>query len=207
MINILNSIQPQKQVRCYLYLLLLPGIATAGIETGIDADAQLPYWQYSNKAMSLRLVQRLPIQTRGYFLARGFSKTQADRIAQSCVFQTVFKNNSQLSTPAPLRYNLRDWVIYVKGKQQGLKTREDWAKEWRQENIKKPQQIAFEWSLYPTKQEYRAGDYNWGMSIFNLKPGSKFDLAVSWQQYGKTHRIRINNMQCAPDINPAAENP
>ena len=193
---------------CYAFCLLLPIPALAGISTGIDQDAQLPYWKYSNKNMSMQLVQRLPIQSRAYFQARGFNKAQSERIAQSCVFQTVFKNNSHLTKPAALQYNLRDWKVYSQGKTQGLKTREDWAKEWQAENVKKPAQVAFEWSLYPTKQQYKAGDYNWGMSIFNLKPGSKFDLDFSWQQYGKTHRAKIKNIECALDINPQPkENP
>lgn len=180
----------------------------AEVTTGIDVDAQLPYWEYTNGSMSIRLVQRLPIQSRAYFLARGFSPSQAERIAQSCVFQTVFKNNSHLTTPATLKYNLRDWVVTHHGKTQGLKTREDWAKEWQAEHVKIAAQIAFEWSLYPTQQEYKAGDYNWGMSIFNLKPGSKFDLKLSWQQFSKTYTTQIKNIECAPDINlEPKENP
>ena len=197
--------------RKILWSLLLSSLSIpslAQITTGIDTDAQLPYWEYSNGRVSIRLVQRLPIQTRGYFQARGFNKAQVERIAQSCVFQTVFKNNSHLTKPAPLHYNLRDWVVHHQGKTQGLKTREDWAKEWQKAKVKKSAQVAFEWSLYPTIQEYQAGDYNWGMSIFNLKPGSKFDLTLSWQQYGKMHTTKIPNIVCAADINPQPkENP
>ena len=55
------------------------------------------------KGISLRLVQRLPIQSRAFFLARGFNKQQAEIIAQSCIFQTVFKNTSnKASSPSPL---------------------------------------------------------------------------------------------------------
>jgi len=195
-------------ILCYISCLLSPISALAGITTGIDQGAQLPYWQYSNKSMSVQFVQRLPIQTRAYFLARGFSKAQSEQIAQSCVFQTVFKNNSHLTNPAPLQYNLRDWKVHFQGKTQGLKTREDWAKEWQKQQIKKSVQVAFEWSLYPTQQQYKAGDYNWGMSIFNLAPGSKFNLDFSWQQYGKTHQVKIRDIECAADINPQLkENP
>lgn len=171
--------------------------------TGIDEQAQLPYWQISDEGMSFRLVQRLPIQSRGFFLARGFNKRQVERIAQSCVFQTVFKNiSNETSQPVPLTYNLRDWVVSINGKEQGLKIREDWAREWQAEKVPIPVQLAFEWALYPNEQEYKPGDYNWGMSIFNLKPGSVFDLKVVWQQYGKIHSVIIKNIQCAEDINP-----
>jgi hypothetical protein len=92
--------------------------------------------------------------------------------------------------------------VHVGNKQHGLKTRKDWAHEWHKENVTKPVQLAFEWSLFPTTQEYQAGDYNWGMTIFGLKPGTKFNLQFSWQQYGKKYQAWINDIECAPDINP-----
>ena len=189
---------------CFAGLLLntVTAFAETRLQTGTDPDAVLPYWQISDAGMSLRLVQRLPDQTRGYFLARGFAEPEADLIANSCVFQTVFKNESQASQPSPLEYNLRDWVISSRGKSQGLKLREDWKVEWQQRKVPLAAQLAFEWSLYPTQQVYKPGDYNWGMSIFNLKPGSKFDLKVVWRQYGETHSATIKDMQCAADVHP-----
>ncbi|HEC29448.1 MAG TPA: hypothetical protein ENI65_07675 [Gammaproteobacteria bacterium] len=174
-------------------------------KTGIDEQAQLPFWEVSTGGMSLRLIQRLPIQSRGYFLARGFNATQAERIARSCIFQTVFKNTSQGGQPgkaSTLEYNLNDWRVIYKGKKRKMKTRQDWASEWRAEKVSKPAQIAFEWSLYPTSQQYKPGDYNWGMSVFNLEPGSRFDLEITWMQYGRKNTAIIKNMECAPDINP-----
>jgi hypothetical protein len=174
----------------------------AAVTTGVDEQAQLPYWQVSNDSMSLRLVQRLPDQTRGFFMARGFSPEHAERIAQSCVFQTVFHNLSNTGQPSPLAYNLHDWVVYTGGAQHSLKTREDWDAEWQRLGASQSARIAFEWSLYPTRQTYRPGDYNWGMSIFDLAPGTAFDLEVVWRQHGKTHTQLIKGIECAPDIHP-----
>jgi hypothetical protein len=182
-------------------LVLLPAACpAASVTTGTDEQARLPYWQLSDESMSLRLVQRLPDQTRGFFLARGFSPEHAERIAQSCVFQTVFHNTSNAGVSSPLVYNLRDWVVYVDGKQQGLKTREDWDSEWRQLGTSQAARIAFEWALYPTRQTYKPGDYNWGMSIFNLSPGTRFNVKVVWRQHGKIHSDIIEGIECAPDI-------
>jgi hypothetical protein len=189
---------------CLGISLLSPALAIADtrLQTGIDQDAALPYWQISDAGMSLRLVQRLPDQTRGYFLARGFAEPEADLIAKSCVFQTVFKNESQNHQPSPLEYNLHNWVVSSDGRTQGMKLREDWKQEWQRRKIALAAQLAFEWSLYPTQQVYKPGDYNWGMSIFNLKPGTKFDLKVVWRQYGKTHTATIKDIQCAADVHP-----
>jgi len=179
-------------------LLLLAAAAT--ITTGIDEQAQLPYWQVAGEGVSMRLVQRLPDQTRGYFQARGFKVEDSERIAQACIFQTVFKNiSADTSRPEVVRYNLRDWVIHVDGRSQGLKTREDWLPEWETRGVSPAARIAFEWSLLPTRQVYQPQDYNWGMSAFNLPPGTRFDLDVVWSLGKQTFRQRIRNIQCAPD--------
>lgn len=195
----------RKTVYISLYtFLILHGIAYAGtrLQTGIDQDAALPYWQISDQGMSMRLVQRLPDQTRGYFIARGFADKEADLIARSCVFQTVFKNISNRNQSSQLEYNLHDWIVAVGSRHQGLKLREDWQREWQKRKVTQAAQVAFEWSLYPTQQVYQPGDYNWGMSIFNLAPGTKFDLTVVWRQYGKTHSATIKDIRCAADIHP-----
>ena len=175
----------------------------ANLTTGVDEQAKLPYWQIKQKGMSLRLVQRLPIQTRAFYQARGFNKKHSETIAQSCLFQTVFKNISdQQSITSPLTYDLDDWVITYQGKKQKMKLREEWDEEWQTKKIKTPQRLAFEWGLYPTSQTYKPGDYNWGLSVFNLKPGSRFNLEIVWWQYGKKYEQVIRNIQCAEDINP-----
>lgn len=188
-------------------LLCVPVLANAvSLQTGIDKQAKLPYWEIHDKGMSLRLIQRLPIQTRGYFQARGFNQLQSEKIAQSCVFQTAFKNVShQTKHGSKLTYNLRNWVINSKNKKYGLKTREDWKIIWQSEQVSKAARLAFEWSLLPTRQRYQPGDYNWGMTIFNLKPGSRFDLKITWKQHNRLNSFIIENIQCAPDINPQPE--
>ncbi|KPK37608.1 MAG: hypothetical protein AMJ69_10980, partial [Gammaproteobacteria bacterium SG8_47] len=167
---------------------------------GIDEDAQLPFWQVSDRGMSLRLIQRLPDQTRAFFTARGFSAEHAERIANSCVFQTVFANTSHQSTPSTIDYNLQDWVVHGPAGARAMKLREDWDVEWVRSGAGTSARVAFEWALFPTEQRYRPGDYNWGMSIFDLKPGTRFDLDVVWRQYDETHRVTIKDMRCAPDI-------
>jgi hypothetical protein len=68
-------------------MLSLAAPAVAVVNTGIDAEVQLPYWEVVEHGISMRLVQRLPDQTRGFFEARGFSVADSELIAQSCVFQ------------------------------------------------------------------------------------------------------------------------
>ena len=64
-----------------------------------DEQAQLPYWEIRDAGMSLRLVQRLPDQTRGFFTARGFSAEHAERI-ELCIFDDSEKRELQQNLPA-----------------------------------------------------------------------------------------------------------
>ncbi len=177
----------------------------AEVTTGQDADAGLPYWELREPGMSVRLVQRHPDQTRGFFLARGFSREDVELIAQSCVFQTIFRNTAPATSSDSLEYDLKAWRVQAAGEPRSMQTREDWAKIWAERGIAKPARIAFEWALFPTRQSYNPGDYNWGMSVFGLPPDSHFDLALSWSQSGKTHAAVIPGIHCAADAPPILE--
>lgn len=189
------------QTAVALLLGAAPALA-ATVHTGTDEQARLPFWEAKTRGASVRLVQRLPDQTRGYFMARGFGVKEAELIAQSCVFQTVFSNLTGKQNGSDLAYDLDQWRIVQKQHQQKPRTREDWESVWRKRGVAQPLWLAFKWSLLPTRQTYHPGDYNWGMSIFGLEPGSRFDLHLSWQQLGQRQEIVIPDMQCAPDIHP-----
>jgi hypothetical protein len=189
-----------RRVTLAVALLSLALPATAVINTGTDAEAELPYWEVVEHGVSIRLVQRLPDQTRGFFQARGFSLADSELIAQSCVFQTVFKNVTPPSDTGVIEYNLDEWVVHAGGAQHRMKTREDWQKEWGTRHAPQDAQLAFEWGLIPTRQSYRPGDYNWGLSMFNLAPGTPFDLDVVWRQNGERRSAHLKGVVCAPDV-------
>jgi hypothetical protein len=181
--------------------------SAAEVTRGVDEQAGLPYWQVADRGMSLRLVQRFPDQTRAFFLARGLGREQVERVAQSCVFQTVFENRSERSEPSPVTYDLRDWEVRHGGERRRMLTREHWGRLWDAEQVPRAAAVAFEWALFPTAQRYEPGDYNWGMSVFGLPPGEEFDLAVSWRQYGRVREAVIEDIRCAPDTAAGSQAP
>jgi hypothetical protein len=183
-------------------LLVVPPVA-AVVNTGTDDEARLPFWEIAGQEVSIRLVQRLPDQTRGFFQARGFSVADSELIAQGCVFQTVFKNLSPATGPVRIEYDLREWVVHAAGAQHGMKTREHWKKIWTARRAPQAARLAFEWGLLPTRQTYGPGDYNWGMSVFGLAPGTPFELDVVWYQNGERRAVRVQGMRCAADVHPA----
>ena len=176
--------------------------ADGGLVTGTDEDAKLPFWEWQSEAMSIRLVQRLPDQSRAYFMARGFDKTHAERIATSCVFQTVYKNTATAGTAHVIEFNLNQWKVQFAGQSRSLKLREHWQQEWEKEKVAQGAQIAFQWSLLPTQQRYQPQDYNWGMTVFDLPPATKFDLLIVWKHNGREQSATIPQIECAPDVHP-----
>ena len=182
-------------------------IVIADITTGLDEQAQLPFWQWRSPHLQIRLVQRLPDQTRAYFVARGFTSQEAEKIAQSCVFQTIYKNTSTPEAKLTIQYDLTEWQVTQNGKGSPIKTRETWRKEWQSQNVRQSAIIAFQWSLLPTQQSYQAADYNWGMMIFDLPPGSLFDLNLKWRENNVIQNASIPKIQCAPDIDLAPVTP
>lgn len=194
-----------RTLRCCLLAAVWVSAAVNGaqLSQGVDAEAGLPYWQVQDAGMSLRLVQRLPDQTRAFFLARGFARADAEMIAQSCVFQTVLKNTSQTSRPDALEYSLQNWRVHRAVFVSGLKTREAWAKVWAARETPMPARIAFAWALLPTQQRNNPGDYNWGMTVFDMPPESRFDLEVVWHQFGKRQSAVLKGLHCGPDVHEA----
>jgi len=189
---------------------LLPAYAPPAkgeVITGTDEEAQLPFWEWRNDVMSVRLVQRLPDQTRAFFTARGFTKSQAEVIAQGCIFQTVYKNIATPSKPGVIEYDLTQWKVLYQGDVRALKVKEAWQQEWEKAKVPQPAQIAFFWALIPTQQRFEPQDYNWGMTSYNLVPGEKFDLEMVWRQDGVKQSGAIRGIECAPDVELEPRNP
>ena len=190
-----------------LSLAVFSASAIAETIKGTDDAAQLPFWEWRDKSVSIRLVQRLPDQSRGYFEARGFSKNESELIANSCVFQTVYKNISPAGSSNIIIYDLSQWHVHVNGNKSSMKLREYWEKEWVRLKVSTKAKIAFKWSLLPTQQTYKPQDFNWGMSVFGLKPGTRFDLEMKWSINGKKITQWMKGLECAPDVHLDPKDP
>ena len=183
-----------------LPLAVLPLLATAGVERGQDENG-LQSWHLQQGALSLKLIQRTPDQTRAFFLARGFPREAANEIATACVLQTIGRNLSGAEKPVSLGYDLHDWRIRYQGQLRPIRLKEDWAEAWKtRPEIPEAARIAFRWATFPTRQQFEpGGDYNWGMTSFGLPPGSRFDLQLHWQENGQPKSAWIENLQCPED--------
>ncbi len=181
--------------------VLSAGVSTAAVETATDPETGLQSWHLRDHDFSLQLIQRLPDQTRAFFLARGFNQPIADQIATSCVLQAIGKNTSHAPDGSTIEYNLADWRVRFDGKTQGIKLKSQWLQQWAREQAASPSsKIAFRWATFPSQQTFEPdGDFNWGMISFGLPPGSVFDLKVQWRQNQQPRKTWIRNLQCPSD--------
>lgn len=171
----------------------------AQVRHGQDEVTGLAYWHYTGDGISFKLVQRLPDQTRAFFLARGFGPGEADEIARSCVFQTIFRNTDGPGFRGAIDYDLSDWRIRRAGSWQPLRLKEAWDRQWEARGIAQAPRIAFRWSLLPTRQRFDPGDYNWGMSVYGLPPGSVFDLRLRWVRDSRPYTVVLEDIECPPE--------
>ncbi len=192
----------RESARRYLRSMSIPllagcvaGVAWADVNTDQDAETGLRSWTWSHQGVSIELVQRLPDQTRAFFLGRGFGAEEADRIGRACVFQTIFRNGGTRT----VEYDLDDWSLDHGSERGALRTRAVWDREWESQGVDQPARIAFRWSLLPTVQRFEPGDYNWGMTSFGLPPGARFDLTLVVEIGGERVTGEIPAVVCAAD--------
>lgn len=181
-----------------LFLAVTP--LAAEIVNSADEETGLRKWHLVEDGLEVELVQRLPDQTRGFFMARGFSPAIADEIALSCIFQTIIRNTGGQADAVTLSIDLAQWRVIREDGQQGIRLKEPWIASWPENSVSEASRLAFQWALFPTAQEFRADDYNWGMTAFGLPPGAVFDLDLVWQEDGKPQTTRITAIECAPDV-------
>ncbi len=182
-----------------LTLLCLPGAAMAGgvsVRSGTDPETGLRWWRWQADGVSVYLAQRLPDQTRAFFLARGFDRASADRVAAACVLQLEIRSLGAGVVEA----DLRRWRSLGRDGSRPLLLREEWERRWRAAGLPRAQRIAFRWALFPSRVRYGPGDYNWGMIVLGRPPGSRVDLVLRLAVDGRPVAPVIPDVECAPDV-------
>ncbi len=180
-----------------LTLAVVSGSCLSGeVVTGSEADSGLSYWEWRHQGVRIRLVQRLPDQTRAFFQGRGFSAEASDVIGRSCVFQAILRNDGL----RPVAFDLETWEVVSGGQSWPLLTRERWQEHWTDGELGQAARIALNWSLLPTRQRFEPGDYNWGMISFDLPPGRTFDLLLKVVIDSEEIDGSLSSVECTRDI-------
>ena len=162
----------------------------------MDVSGVLRGWEWTGDGVTLQQVQRLPDQTRAFFQGRGFPAAAAERLATTCVFQVILRNEGE----GPIGVDLADWRIDSGAGPQPLRLTADWQEEWERLGLPQPARIAFQWALFPTRQSFEPWDWNMGMISYPLRPGERFDLHAQWRQGSGMRSATLPGLECAPDL-------
>ncbi|HKJ77604.1 MAG TPA: hypothetical protein VKA64_10420 [Gammaproteobacteria bacterium] len=182
--------------------------APAEVVRETDPETGLVSWRWQGEALSLELVQRLPDQSRAFFLGRGFERDNSDAIAAACIFQTILRNEASGEGGPTLRVDLNEWRVVRNEKAVPPRLEKQWEPRWEETGASQAARVAFRWSLFPSRQQFEPGDYNWGMIPFGPGPGERFDLRIVWHEDGETRRGVMRDLRCAPDVaDPRKEEP
>lgn len=202
-----TSLQTRPLIYQWLFLLTMLVLGNACNATTDDSISQTRVTQKDEigayhwivktpNDISFEFIQRIPDQTRAFYIARNFSAEAASEYATACIFQTILTNNSKDKV---VKINLSNWRVIKNNKKIPLQLDSDWQQKWIKMNLSKSSRIAFRWSQFPTIQEHKPGDWFQGMLAANLLPDTKFNLYIQWKVNDKVHEATIQNLQCAVD--------
>ena len=159
-----------------------------------DAVTGAQSWEIKKHGVVLYLNQLLPDQVRAFYGNRGFSQSQIDNYARSCVFMTVLRNESAHGV---IKYKSSDWRVNSENKEVTIKSVNAWLNGYKTMGVKKSALIAFRWAQFPIDQEYEpGGDWNQGM----LSLGSythAVEVIARWTLENKPQQITLTGVNCA----------
>lgn len=170
--------------------------AIAGTDFSVDPETGLATWQTERGSIQLRLTQIGPDQARGFYQARGFSAAAAERYAAECVFMTVVRNIGQ----TPIEHRLADWRYQSGGRPpRAIRSKTEWERIWQQQGVNEAARIAFNWAQFPATQRFAPGDWNQGMTSYDVPRDGRFDLRFVWREGGQTHSGTLEQIRCADE--------
>lgn len=182
------------------FLLLIPLLCGAEVLRSANEENGLEKWHFIDRDIEIELVQRLPDQTRALFMNHAFSREVIEQLALSCMFQTIIRNTGKSGAEQTISIDLTQWRMQHAGKTSGILQKEPLLASWSDEDADAAAKLVIRWGMFPTQQEYFPGDYNWGLTAYGIPPGSRFDLAVTWQEDEVQRRGEIKDIMCAPDV-------
>ena len=178
---------------CFAAQACMTSVLAAETRHTVDPETQLSTWETEAHHVHLRLTQISPNQARAFMQARGLDEKSVDEFARTCVYMTVLRNASS----KPVKFCLAEWRYVPEfGTPQTMLGKHDWLAKWQPRKHPKPVKLAFEWSQFPFEQTFAPGDWNQGMTTFELPAGSRFDLVFRWWQEDRLFEETLRNVQC-----------
>ncbi len=166
------------------------------VEVATDPVTGLATAKLHSGGIEVSLTQLLPDQVRAFYQGRGFSAAESERIAGTCVFQTVVRNDTE--TADALEIALADWRVRRAGHAAtSPRTIEAWLSDWGEPSLGQAQAIALRWALFPAVQSFAPGDWNMGMLTVEVPHGERFDLELHWRLGERPDVASLSDLRCA----------
>ncbi len=181
---------------------LAHGASAAETARFTDARTGVAGWRFEAHGIRVQLIQRLPDQTKAFFLGRGIDLKTAARLAERCLFQTIVHNTYPPGGPN-VHVDLHQQTLTGRGPEP-LLLKETWQQEWGRAGLGKRARIAFQWAFFPSVQNFLPGDWNMGMTSYPVAPGEDLVLEIIWYSGGQRHHHKMAGMVCG-DNDMAAE--
>lgn len=183
----------------FIVLLSSGSVAAATISRHDQTASGLLGWRVQDRNIKIELNPLLKDQVRAFYLGRGFSGPLTERIADSCVYQTVIENISAPDMNTQVNVNLSDWRVNGESGPVALPSKGEWIQEWKASGASAASILAFKWATFPTLQYFKlTGDYGWGMILFGKQAGKTFDLLLKWTTDGEPEEQLVQGLSC-PD--------
>ena len=175
-------------------------LVQAEVQRSSNEENGLEKWHFIEGDIEIELVQRLPDQTRAMFMKHEFSGEVVEAMATSCMFQTIIRNRGKSGSGQSVSVDLALWRMHHADRQGSILLKEPLIESWSDEEASPKARLVVRWAMFPTRQEFLPGDYNWGLTAYGIPPGAKFDLEANWNEGGKQYSDTIHDIICAPDV-------
>jgi hypothetical protein len=176
-------------------LFVFPCLAVTPQTSDINSTTAAISWRTQAHGVYFSLTQILPEQARAFFVNRGFTLSEIEPYASSCLYMTVLRNDN---APGAIHFVRDNWSVLVDGKAHTLVSVEQWVLRLTTASTQKSALVAFRWGQFPPEQEYEpGGDWNQGMWSVGLPPGQRFNAIARWDVDGKPYQAKLQGVECA----------
>lgn len=159
---------------------------------------------YEDKDLYIRVFLRSPEQITAFYLGREFEQKAVERIASTCNVTVIIKNK----TYDALWLELDNWQFSQKGKSIQRLTRDYWAQQWQEVNLKQAHRSTFGWTLMPEVRDLRL-DEGVGGSLYLPLQQNHFTLTLNFNtgadKQGKKRSVTFDQLFCRKNTDPDDE--
>src|SRR3569832_1150955 len=173
-------------------VLMRPALSAAPVDPAppdfFVVSSLLLFWSSKGQAFSVELTMLKSENVQALYECMGYPPAAFRMMKEFCVFETAI----HILAGKPITYNVADWrAVTADGARHKLQTKTQWLALWS------PLGVNSDWSILPPQQTLQPSDWGQGLTTVNLPRNTRFDLAYSWRDQGKSYHATVQGVQCA----------